>query len=57
MTMTSRIRWSGNDRYWGPFTYARDDRGWRPLAIVLELGCGAKLTGLPSSSARLRIHT
>jgi hypothetical protein len=38
--MTSCIRWGDNDRYWGPFTYARDDCGWRPFAIVLELGSG-----------------
>lgn len=31
-------RWSDNDRYFGPFTYARDGRGYRPLAICLESG-------------------
>lgn len=29
-------RWSDNDRYWGPFTYARDERGYRPFAVVLS---------------------
>ncbi|ACL57600.1 hypothetical protein [Methylobacterium nodulans] len=33
-----RIRWSDNDRYFGPFTYARAERGYRPLAIVLGSG-------------------
>lgn len=31
------IRWSDNDRYFGPFTYARD-RSYRPLAVVLGSG-------------------
>jgi hypothetical protein len=34
----TRARWSDNDRYWGPFTYARDSRGYRPLAVTLESG-------------------
>lgn len=40
MTMfnATRARWSDNDRYFGPFTYSRSDRGWRPLAIVLGSG-------------------
>ncbi len=29
-------RWSDNDRYFGPFTYARDERGYRPVALVLS---------------------
>lgn len=33
-----RIRWSDNDRCWGPFTYSRDTRGYRPFAIVLGSG-------------------
>lgn len=33
---TSRRRWSDNDRYLGPFTYARDSKGYRHLAIVLS---------------------
>ena len=34
-------RWSDNDRYFGPFTYAREKRknGYRPIAISLESGC------------------
>lgn len=32
-----RYRWSDNDRYFGPFTYARD-RKWRPIAVVLMSG-------------------
>lgn len=35
MSYASRARWSDNDRYLGPFTYARDNRGYRPLAVVL----------------------
>lgn len=32
-------RWSDNDRYFGPFTYARERRGgYRPLAIILGSG-------------------
>lgn len=34
----ARRRWGDNDRYFGPFTYARDIRGWRPLAVVLASG-------------------
>lgn len=29
-------RWSDNDKYWGPFVYARDTGSCRPLAISLE---------------------
>lgn len=32
------IRWSDNDRYFGPFTYARDRRGYRPIAVMLGSG-------------------
>lgn len=31
-------RWSDNDKYLGPLTYARDSRGYRPLALVLASG-------------------
>jgi hypothetical protein len=31
------IRWSANDRYWGPFTFARD-RHYRPLTVMLGSG-------------------
>lgn len=33
----THLRWSDNDRYFGPFTYAHE-RNWRPLAIVLGSG-------------------
>ncbi|RUW04030.1 hypothetical protein [Mesorhizobium sp. M1A.F.Ca.IN.020.04.1.1] len=33
-----RRRWGDNDRYLGPFCYARDGRAYRPLAIVLSSG-------------------
>jgi hypothetical protein len=29
-------RWSDHDHYMGPFTYAHDRRGYRPLALVLS---------------------
>lgn len=32
-------RWGDNDRYFGPLTYARDSKGYRPLAIILASGC------------------
>lgn len=38
MIMTRRNRWSDNDYNFGPFTYARDMRGWNPFAIVLRSG-------------------
>lgn len=38
MLMT-RCRWGDNDRYFGPFTYSKDDRNYRPLAVVLASGC------------------
>jgi len=44
-----RIRWSDNDRYFGPFTYARD-RTYRPLAVVLGSGNDDEYPG-----CRLRI--
>jgi len=31
-------RWGDNDTYFGPFTYARDGRGYRPVAVVLASG-------------------
>lgn len=34
---TLRRRWSDHDRYFGPFTYARDKR-YRPIAMVLSSG-------------------
>lgn len=35
------IRWSDNDRYFGPFTYARDRRSYRPLGACLTVHtCG-----------------
>jgi hypothetical protein len=34
------VRWSDNDRYLGPLTYARDHR-WKPIAIILASGKGA----------------
>jgi len=40
------IRWSGeNDRYFGPFTYARERRGYRSLAVVLGSGDGDDYPG------------
>jgi len=47
---TTRIRWSDNDRYFGPFTYARDSRGYRPIAMMLvsgdddDRGCALRLS-------------
>lgn len=43
------VRWSDDDRYFGPFTYARNRR-YRPLAIVLGSGDGDDYPG-----CRLRI--
>ena len=33
-----RIAWSDNDRYFGPFTYARQSKGYRSIAVVLGSG-------------------
>ena len=42
-----RRRWSDDDRYLGPLTYAKDSRGYRPLAVILasagEEDAGASL--------------
>lgn len=38
--MPKAARWSDNDRYFGPFTYAKAAGGFRPLAIVLSSGDG-----------------
>ncbi|PNU05838.1 hypothetical protein [Novosphingobium guangzhouense] len=46
-----RARWSDNDRYFGPFTYSRDDRHYRPFGIMLVSGkeehleCSLRLRG------------
>lgn len=40
-----RIRWSDNDRYFGPFTYARDSRGYRPISVMLGSGDGDDYPG------------
>lgn len=42
---TYRIRWSDSDHYFGPFTYARDRRGYRPYAILLGSGDGGDYPG------------
>ena len=45
---THAIRWSDNDRYFGPFTYARATKAgadYRPLAIVLGSGDGDDYPG------------
>lgn len=41
MTFTAynRRRWGDNDHYFGPLTYARDSRHYRPIAAVLASGC------------------
>lgn len=48
----SRIRWSDEDRYFGPFTYAQARDSYRPLALVLGSGddddyphCRLRLSG------------
>lgn len=35
----SRRRWGDNDYYFGPLTYARDGRHYRPFALILASGC------------------
>jgi len=39
------IRWSDNDRFLGPFTYARDARGYRPFTVMLGSGDGDDYPG------------
>ena len=39
------IRWSDNDRYFGPFTYARDSRHYHPFAMGLDSGDGDDYAG------------
>lgn len=41
----TRHRWGDNDSYWGPFTYARDGRGYRPFAVVLSSERYVRLSG------------
>lgn len=43
-------RWSDNDKYFGPFTYANSRDGWRPLSFILSSGDGDEYPG-----ARVRI--
>ena len=53
--MTTKRRYSGNDRHFGPFTLSEhNDRRWRPLGIMLDSGgdgdrgskgCNLKLHG------------
>lgn len=52
MMRSSRIRWGDNDHFLGPFTYSRDTRGFRPLAVILGSGddddypgCRIRLSG------------
>lgn len=46
-----RRRWGDNDHYFGPFTYARDKRGYRPFAVVISSaeeeypGCQLRISG------------
>lgn len=39
------IRWSDNDRYFGPLTYSRDIRAYRPLSLMLASGDGDDYPG------------
>lgn len=39
------IRWSDSDRFFGPFTYARDSRGYCPVAVMLCSGDGDDYPG------------
>lgn len=39
------IRWSKNDRYLGPFTYSRDNRGYRPISAMFSSGDGVDYPG------------
>ncbi len=48
-TICNRRRWGNDDRYFGPLTFARDGRNYRPLAVVLESGC----EDYPGASFRL----
>lgn len=41
----NRRRWSDNDHYWGPFTYARDSRGWNNFRLELSSGDGDEDSG------------
>ena len=34
----NRIKWSDNDRYFGPFTYSKNKKGYDPFAFVLSSG-------------------
>lgn len=46
MGMWQPIRWTGEaDHYFGPFTYARERQGWRPVAFVLGSGDGDDYPG------------
>jgi hypothetical protein len=46
-----RARWSDNDKFYGPLTYARDNRGYKPFAAILASGdddervCNLRLSG------------
>lgn len=39
------IRWSDHDRYFGPFTYAFDRKGYRPITVMLSSGDGDDYPG------------
>ena len=45
MNFAQRIRWSDNDRYWGPFTYARERGTKRGITIMLGSGDGDDYPG------------
>lgn len=45
MSFAQRIRWSDNDRYWGPFTYARERSSERGFTILLGSGDGDDYPG------------
>lgn len=40
MAFAKYYRWSDSDRRAGPFIYARDSTGYRPIALVLSSGSG-----------------
>lgn len=45
MNFAQRIRWSDNDRYWGPFTYARERGSERGATVMLGSGDGDDYPG------------
>lgn len=57
MSFARTYRWSDHDRRFGPFIYASDSKGYRPLSVMLDSGGGHDSTPICTLRVRGFGHT